>query len=67
MKNFKKMSFHVAVKELSRNALKGIMAGSGSNCADMCNVNSGSSDVCAIYGLRCGWFQCNGNLVNRCL
>ena len=59
MKTLKKMSFNLAVNELSRSELKGIMAGSGSNYDNLwkcCwDTDPTKCSQCAGYG------TCTGN------
>ncbi|MDQ0594459.1 hypothetical protein QFZ37_002828 [Chryseobacterium ginsenosidimutans] len=63
------------LKKLSRNELKSVSGAklypgntAGGNCADTCTpTGGGTDDGCRQYGLVCGFFQCNGQLVNRCM
>jgi hypothetical protein len=62
MKTLKKMSFDLAVKELSRNELRGIMAGSGTGagCLDRCTTSSNCSGGCSLckYYYGDGTYRC---------
>ena len=62
------------LKKLSRNKLKSVIAGkiyprnlAGEACMDMCNITANNGDLCAQYGLTCGFFICGNLMVNRCL
>ncbi|EJL69325.1 bacteriocin-like protein [Chryseobacterium populi] len=61
------------LKKLSRNDLKSLTGGKlypVDGCANMCTprMGAGPADICAQYGLTCGWWMdSNGNSCNRCM